>query len=120
MADIRSEIVEFARRQLQENQPRDDYREFLELLITFIGEVPPRGVAFMAPGAMHHARWMAKVLYAIKLWLFRQQFKLAAREEKGVRDLALFAVRVYLKAWFTAPSAVTAPLSDLQLMNELL
>lgn len=74
----------------------------------------------MAPGAMHHARWMAKVLYAMKIWLFRQQFKLTAREEKGARDLALFAVLVYLKAWITAPSAISAPLNDLQLMNQLL
>jgi len=120
LADVHSQILEFAQRQLQQKQPRDDYREFLELSIILIGEVPPRGVAFMAPGAMHHARWMAKVLYAMKIWLFRQQFKLTAREEKGARDLALFAVLVYLKAWITAPSAISAPLNDLQLMNQLL
>ena len=90
LADVRSEIVEFARCQLQENQPKDDYRKFLELSIIFIGEVPSRGVAFMAPGAMHHARWMAKVLYAIKLWLFRQQFKLTARVREKCERLGTF------------------------------
>jgi hypothetical protein len=120
LADVRDEIVEFAQSQLNDKQPRDDYREFLELCIIFIGEVPSRGVSIMAPGAMHHARWMSKVLYALKIWLFREQFKLTAREKTGLRDLAIFAVRVYLKTWITAPSAISAPLNDLQLMNSLL
>jgi len=43
---------------------------------------------------------MAKVLYAIKLWLFCQQFKLTTREEKGVRPGA-FADRVFMLAAVT-------------------
>lgn len=120
LADVRDEILEFARQQLEEKQPRYDYREFLELSVIFIGDVPSRGVSFKAPGAIHHARWMAKVLYVLKIWLFRKQFRLTAKEETSVRDVAIFAVRVYLKAWITAPSAIDAPLNDLQLMNTLL
>ena len=60
IADIRDDIIAFARQQLNDKQLRDDYREFLHLSIIFIGEVPPNGVRFMAPGAMHHARWMSK------------------------------------------------------------
>lgn len=88
------------------NHSRDDYREFLELSVIFIGGVPTRGIHFQAPGAMHRARWMAKVIYAIKIWLFRDQFRLTASEEKGIRDLAVFAVIIHLKAWMTAPLAV--------------
>jgi len=35
---------------------RDDYRELLELAVIFLGEVPPRGIRFLDPGPMHHAR----------------------------------------------------------------
>jgi hypothetical protein len=120
MNDVKDDLLHFAQSQLCEEQPRDDYREFLELGVVFLGGVPLRGISFMAPGAMHHARWMSKVLYSLKVWMFRGQFHITAREEKGLRDFVVFAGRVYLKAWITAPSAIAAPLNDLQLMNSLL
>lgn len=111
IADVWDEIVEFAQSQLHDKQARDDYREFLELCVIFVGdgEVPSQGVHIMAPGAMHHARWMATVLYTLKIWLLCAQFKLTVREEAGLRDIAIFAVMVYLKNWITAPSAISAP-----------
>jgi hypothetical protein len=61
----RSDISEFARRHLATAQPRDDYREFLELSVVFLRGVSSRGIWFRIPGAMHRARWMAKVIYTI-------------------------------------------------------
>ncbi|KAK6185944.1 hypothetical protein SNE40_008071 [Patella caerulea] len=119
LADVRDDIIEFAVAQLSEVQPRDDYREFLELTLIFIGEVPPRGIRFMAPGPMHHARWMSKVIYSLKVWLFRKQFKLKTREAKGLREVAIFSVHEYIKAWMTAPLAACAPYNDLLLMKSL-
>jgi len=72
------------------------------------------------PGAMHRARSMAKVIYAIKMWLFRGQFKMTISEERGIRGMATFAVLIYLKAWLTAPVSCEAPLNDFQLMGQLL
>ena len=120
VASSRVDILEFAKSYMEVQQPRDDYREFLELSYIFLGGVPVRGVRFQVLGAMHRARWMAKVIYAIKVWLFRSQFKMTAFEEKGVRDLATFAVLIHLKAWMTAPIAVEAPLNDFMLMGQLL
>jgi len=116
----RNDIVQFATEQLEIQQPRDDYREFLELSLIYLGSSPSRGIHFQAPGAVHRARWMSKVLYVIKIWMFRQQFKLTKREENGIREVAVFAVLVYLKAWITASLAVEAPLNDFQLMGQLL
>ena len=81
-------------------QPRDDYREFLELCVIFLGGVPSQGIHFQIPGAitMHRARWMTKVIYVLKTWLFHEQFKMTVAELTGVRDLAIFAVLVHLKA----------------------
>ena len=62
MPRLRSKVQEsrdFALKQLEEQQLRDDYHELLELTVIFLGSEPPCGTHFMAPGAMHHARWMA-------------------------------------------------------------
>ena len=67
--------VPFILDRLKEDQPRDDYRELLELWLIVLGEKPPRGIKFRAPGAMHRARWMAKVLYALKIILFKDQVR---------------------------------------------
>lgn len=114
------DIMEFINKQLLQQQVRDDYRELLELSIIFIGEIPIGGVKFKAPGATHHARWMAKLLYALKIWMFRNQFRLTPHETRGLRDLAIFAVTTYLKAWFTAPLAASAPCNDFLFLNQLL
>ena len=101
------------REQLPRESVRDDYREFIELSIIFLGGLPARGIHFMAPGAMHHARWLSKIIYSLKVWMFRSQFKLTSFEQKVLRNMYIFAVVIYLKAWFTAPLAACAPYSDL-------
>ena len=50
--------------------PRDDCDEFLELVLIYLGGVPQHGVKFMAPGAIHQARWVAKVIFRFKGWMF--------------------------------------------------
>jgi hypothetical protein len=116
----RQDIIEFVMEHLKKKQPRDDYMEFMELSMIFLGEAPTRGMKFRTPGAMHRARWMAKVIYAIKIWLFRSQFNMTASEEQGIRDFATFSVVVHLRAWISAPDAAEAPLNDFRLMRQLL
>lgn len=48
-------------------QPRDDYCKILELVLMFLEYVPHRGVHYVAPGPVHNARWMSKVLHALKV-----------------------------------------------------
>ena len=69
---------------MQENHDRNDYQEFLELALIFLGGTPKNGIRFKAPGANHHARWMAKALYALKFFIFRDQFQLNATELNGL------------------------------------
>lgn len=88
----RHNLLAFYHDQLQKTQPRDDYLELIELAIIFLGEVPPRGIHFHAPGPMHHARWMSKVLYSLKVWLFRKQYKLTEEEEVQVKEMSIFSV----------------------------
>jgi hypothetical protein len=73
----------------------------------------------MAPGAMHHARWLSKVICSLEVWMFQSQFRLTAFEEKGLHKMCIFTIVVYLKAWFTAPVAASAPNNDLCLLQTL-
>ncbi|KAK4875355.1 hypothetical protein RN001_011777 [Aquatica leii] len=63
---------------------------------------------------------MAKAIYSLKIFLFREEFKLTAREINGLRQVCIFLVKIYLKAWFTAPSAILAPHNDLIFMQDLI
>ena len=95
-----NEVLEFAMQTLQKvKQLREDYREFLELVIIFLGGTPPRGISFRGPGAFHHARWMAKAIYCLKIYLFRGEFTLTKEEKNGIRDICIFLVKLYLKVW---------------------
>lgn len=100
-------------------QPRDDYKELLELSLIFWGETK-NNFSFKYPGPVHHARWMAKAIYSLKIFLFREVFKLTARESNNLRQICIFLVKTYLKSWFTAPSAILAPCNDLIFMQELI
>lgn len=100
-------------------QPRDDYKELLDLTLIFLGVIPRSGVKFRSPGAIHHARWMAKGIYSLKIYLFRECFNLTAKEEKGLRDICIFIVMVYVRAWFTSSLAPQAPKHDLTFLKIL-
>ncbi|XP_044596981.1 uncharacterized protein LOC123273608 [Cotesia glomerata] len=97
--------------------PRDDYKELLELSRIFLGTVEHQKVNFYKPGAFHHARWMAKAIYSLKIYIFRDVFELTKEEEKSLLDVCLFVVFVYVRFWFTAPLAVAAPNQDLQFVK---
>jgi hypothetical protein len=118
LENLKDDVVTFAKEILQSSQlTRDDYRELLELTILFLGDTPSRGVRFMTPGAMHRARWMAKLLYSVKIWMFKQQFKLTNHEEASLRDMSLFGCLLYTKAWTLCPIPASAPANDLKFLK---
>lgn len=112
------EIKRFVINLLDQDFPRDDYRELLNLVLVFLGSTPT-DYKFLKPGAIHHARWMAKAIYALKIYLFRSEFALSNVEKKGFRDVCLFIVFVYVKAWFLAPIALKAPNQDLGFLKDI-
>ncbi|KAK4295407.1 hypothetical protein Pmani_032022 [Petrolisthes manimaculis] len=118
VAEFKDEMVQMLEMAVKVKQPRDDYRELLELTIIFLGAVLPQGIHFAAPGAMHQARWMAKVIYTFKVWMFRAQFNLTSREHKGLRELCIFFSCIYVEAWTTASIASKAPRNDLKLLKQ--
>ena len=60
-------MIDYAKKYLEQRELklRGEYKEFLELVIIFLGDVPARAVRFMKPGAIHHARWMSEKSYIV-------------------------------------------------------
>lgn len=112
------EIKIFCMKQLYTKQPRDDYRKFLELMILFLGGDIPRNKKFSPCGPIHHARWMAKAIYSLKIYLFRDQFVLTDDELNGFRDICIFLTLLYVEAWYTCKSGVDAPNNDLNFIKK--
>lgn len=75
--------------------------------------------SFKKPGPVHRARWMNKAIYALKMYLFRQQLSLSSTEEKSLRKFCIFVVNTYLPSWYTAPKVSSAARYDLLLLKSL-
>lgn len=120
-------IRDFAFGQLTLQHPRDDYKELLELVLIFVGEIPPGGIRFHAPGSVSRARWMARAIYSLKVWLFREQFLQLYLSDTTQRssisghlgNISIFVCVVYARYWFTCPSGTGAAVNDLRLLHEL-
>lgn len=118
--EIIEEMSVFLKKCYTEDQPRADYKELLKLALVFIGKQNEVDITFKKPGAFHHARWMAKAIYCLKIYLFRGQLKMTQDQIQYIGDICVFLLRVYLKAWFNAPKAYLAPSQDLSLLGTLL
>lgn len=49
-----AEVLTFAYNKINGSFPSSDYKEFLELVIIFLGGSPARGIKFAKPGALHY------------------------------------------------------------------
>ena len=120
IGNYKSDLILWAEKSMKEMKDlRDDYRELLELSLIFLGGTPPRGVHFNRPGAMHHARWMSKEIYSLKIWMFRGQFKLTYKEEQSLRKMSVFVSTVFVKHWIESSISISAPRNDLELLKAL-
>jgi len=84
-------------------------------------------VKFKQPGALHKARWMAKLLYSLKICLLESEIEklptgtiTAKHQLPKLRDFVNFATLVYSSWWLAADSAIDAPYNDLLLYRQIL
>lgn len=105
----------------QSKLPRNDYLELLQKLCNiFLGGTSPGYKAkFRAPGGLHNARWMAKAIYSLKIYLFKKQFTLTSSEEKGITEVSLFVALDYARHWNEAPKAEKAVMNDVLLLRQI-
>jgi len=97
---------------------RKDYKELAQLSLLLLGEKEVVDVGMIAPGACHHARWMASMIYTIKIALFRDQLVDAFDKAflDNVVELAIFLSLFYVRYWLTCTSPADAPQNDLKLL----
>ena len=123
MKHYKAKVVPFLKSLLQSKQPRDDYREVIELVLLILGS-PVENFTFKKPGAYHKARWMAPLIYGCKMFLFRKQLKTQLKKDKkfleNLERFSIFATLFYVEHWFAAPLAAEAPYMDLKLYKEML
>lgn len=65
------------------------------------------------------ARWMTKVIYALKILLLANQFKLIARETSGLKQFVFLALDMYVNTWFAASVPSSSPADNLQPLQDL-
>jgi len=114
---IKEEVLAFAQQQLEEVHPRDDYKELLQLTVIFLGGVPAGGIRFRAPAGLHRARWMARLLYGLKLFMFgRTAGEFIQRLQKYAavnRDVAAGATRKFLgHMWYLSEKMIELAFFD--------
>lgn len=118
LEDISDDIIEFCQNELENKFVRDDYKELLVLTLIFLGEDSGQ-IRFRPPGAMHHARWMSKAIYALKMFMFSKVFSMSEIEKEALILFCLFIIRFYVRAWTRCTHAMEAPLQDLNFLKEI-
>ena len=118
---LREEAKETYKELFDTTFPRDDYRDFLELCMIFVGGKKESYIfkEFRALGGVSNAWWMSKAIYAIKIVLFGRQFTLPLELLEGLTSVALFVAVVYGKFWFQAPLAHLAAFNNLIFLREM-
>lgn len=109
-------VLTFCEEELKAKQPRADYKEFLELVILFLGG-KLKNKHFKVPEAVHHAQWMAKAIYCFKIYLLRFEYLLEQNEVKDLQEVCIFIVFLYVVPWFKAPLGIKAPAGELNLLK---
>ena len=102
---------------------RHDYLELATLTLLFLGGTLPESIknaTIKDPGAIHHARWMSKAIYTMKIALFRNQLEEIYEDLDNIVSLAIFLSVFYTKTWLTCTDAASAPSNDLELFKLLL
>ncbi|KAK3910088.1 Protein CROWDED NUCLEI 1 [Frankliniella fusca] len=114
-------ILQFAMSKLESKQVRADYQYFLELAVLFVGG-SLKNFHFRPPMALSSARFMGRVIYCLSMYMFSRggQFPLEDEILRGIREVNVFAVTIYLEPWFTATDPVKAPLNDLMLLKNMI
>jgi hypothetical protein len=110
--------------------PREDYRELLELITHVLnGEIvrksvvnrdaAPKVVAFKMerPGAFHHARFMAKSIYYIKMYMLLPQLLnrslITQLQANQIERMATFIFLIYGQYFLQTALTAAAPRLDL-------
>lgn len=72
-----------------------------------------------SPGAYHHARFMGKSIYLLKIFLLSRVFPLTRQQQQKITRLVGFVVHLYGRYFLSAPLSTAAPRHDITLWYDL-
>ncbi len=106
---------------------RGDYRELVSLTLLYLNADNYEN-NLKHPGALHHARWMSKLLYSIKMNLLGDKIinelpkgSIFCRNQRNlIHRFIPFIIYCYVPWWLTAPISSSAPENDLHLINSII
>ena len=82
---------------------------------------------FQHPGALHKARWMAKLIYCLKICLFEAQIQelpsgtiTTKPQANNLTEFVNFVTLIYSTWWMQCSSSIDAPWNDLLMYKKLL
>ena len=104
ISEWRDEVLQLAHSQI--DLKRDDYQEFLQLCVVYLDPDSP-ATTFKSPGALHKARWMAKLLYNIKMALFQQQIAQLSSGTTTTKQVSQLRDFVIYSSWWIQSSCST-------------
>ena len=116
------DIIDFCKRLLKEECPiRGDYKELLQLILIYLDH-ENNSYNIQAPGAVHHARWMSKLIYCLKIVLLKNKIIDELPKAKIFTPFQIdqlhrfvdFFVFIYVPWWYTAIFPENAAQNDLQ------
>lgn len=96
---------------------RNDYAELNNLVLKFLGSF--NRTAFHVPGATNNARWMSRAIYALKLYLFRNQIDLNPEFIDALERFCMFVSLIYIKFWNQSTNVTDAPVNDIEFLKEI-
>lgn len=108
LADVQDDLIIFCQNEMKKEIVRHDYQELLQLVLIFLGDYT-KNVSFRELIAIHQARWMANLIYSIKMFLFRDQFEMTNKELQALRRIIVYTIRCHVKAWFQSTDVIKAP-----------
>lgn len=104
----RQNVIDFCLSCMNQKHPRGDYVELLELVVLFLGGDTEKGIKFRRAGSLSRARWMARAIYILKIWMVNKQIETIDLDLMDhFEKLALFISKCYTKYWFRLSNAVS-------------
>ena len=122
-----ADIINLCKKVLKsQDKMRGDYRELAQLVIMFL-DGGNTIYNIQAPGALHRARWMAKIIYSIKIIILSSKIKeelpkwaiFLRNQEVKLTRFVTFIVCTYVPWWYTAIFPEDAPTNDLILWKKI-
>lgn len=114
---LHEEAINMITEHARSKKIRENFAELNDLVLKFFGTQTSK--PFRVPGATNNARWMARILYAMKTYLFRQHLDLHPDFIDSLERFCMFSALIYTKHWNRCTIAVDAAFNDLQLWKEL-